>query len=67
MNTCQDLFAFGYTLKEIIVMLSILGIAVACVCSMVRYLNGPPHVNFLDLDLYSKEQLKEMKRKGLRR
>lgn len=67
MNTCQDLFAFGYSLKEIIVMLGIFGIVAVCFCSMVRYLNGPPHVTFSDLDLYSSAELKEMKRKGLRR
>ena len=61
MSTCTASFAFGLTGNEFIIICLIVGACVGAFCALVNYLNGPSRIDFIDIDLYTKDELRRMR------
>ncbi|QEQ94834.1 hypothetical protein pEaSNUABM56_00034 [Erwinia phage pEa_SNUABM_56] len=61
MSTCNTAFAFGLTGNEFIILCIALGAFIGMFCALVRYLNGPYPIDFIDVDLYTKDELRRMR------
>lgn len=61
MKTCAADFAFGLTGNEFIIICIAIGAVVGAFCALVKYLNGPTRIDFIDIDLYSQDELRRMR------
>lgn len=61
MSTCVESFAFGLTGNEFIIICMMIGALVGGFCAFVNYVNGPGKISLIDIDLYTKDELRRMR------
>lgn len=61
MSTCDATFAFGLTGNEFIIICMAIGGFIGAFCALVNYLNAPAKLSLIDIDLYTKDELRRMR------